>query len=163
MKKLLIFVFLIISFCSVIYADEFVIIPESWQWSSKSGWWYTDPDEVAQQAVKEVTQASAWSLWSKYNEKAKEMDDNIWAQIASWIMTWDTLLNYVIYIIKFLSQAWLVVWAASIIFWWYKYWLQVFTWNAQEGSRAIKFAIIWVLIIIFSYGIMKILLWMFIE
>lgn len=164
MKKLIAFFYIVITWISIFaYADDFVIIPESWHWSSKSGGSYVESDKVAEEAVKEVSNASAWSLWSKYNEKAKELDDNIGAQIASGIMTWDTLLNYIIYLVRFLSQAGLVVWAMSIIYWWYKYWMQVFWGDASWWKNAVKSAIIWVLIIIFSYWIMKILLWMFIE
>jgi hypothetical protein len=49
-----------------------------------------------------------------------------------------------------------------IIYAWYKYATGVFTWDASKSWKdAIKWAIYGLLIVIFSYSIMKILLSMF--
>lgn len=97
-----------------------------------------------------------WEEWWKVNENyvatAKEL--KLPQQLNSWIMNWDTILDYLAYIVKFLSQLWLVVWVVFIMYAWYKYMVSVFTWW-KPSSKAVKNAIIWVIIVIFSYAIMK--------
>jgi hypothetical protein len=65
-------------------------------------------------------------------------------------------MNYMVHIIQFLSQLGLVVWTIFIMYAGYKYIISVL--NSQKTpSSTIKNAIIWILIIIFSYAIMRIL------
>ncbi len=103
--------------------------------------------------IKEIWSWS-WNVNDKYNEIASELTTS--EQLASWIMTRDTIMDYLWYIIKFISQLWLVVWAAFIMYAWYKYMLSVFNWNKAPTSTLTN-AIIWVTIVIFSYAIMRIL------
>lgn len=100
--------------------------------------------------------ASWWHVWEEYNKAAPNMTTT--KQLNSWIMTRDTLLNYLVFIVKFLSQLWLLVWAGFIIVAWYKYMLAVFQWwKTSAWTSTLSNAIIWVIIVIFSYAIMKIL------
>ena len=93
-----------------------------------------------------------WHVWENYNDVASKIE--IQEQLNSWIMNWNTILDYLAYIVKFLSQLWLVVWVVFIMFAWYKYMTSVFTWW-KPSSNMVKNAIIWVIIVIFSYTIMK--------
>ncbi len=93
-----------------------------------------------------------WEVWNKYNEAATSMKTE--KQLASWIMNRDTIMNYLVFIVKFLSQLGLVVWTAFIIYAWYKYMVSVFNWWKTPNST-VKNAIIWVIIVIFSYAIMR--------
>ena len=100
-----------------------------------------------------------WHVWDTYNKAA----DAMWQagrtdkQIASWIMNWDTIMNYLVFIVQFLSQLWLVVWALFIMYAGYKYITSVlFQWKWADKT-IISNAIIWILVVIFSYAIMKIL------
>ena len=99
---------------------------------------------------------AVWREWGKvrqnYNSGAEDLKTS--EQIASWIMNRNTILNYIVFVVKFLSQLWLLIWAAFIMFAWYKYMLSVFGWTKTPGST-LKNAIIWVIIVIFSYAIMK--------
>lgn len=97
---------------------------------------------------------SGWNVRKLYNSWAQNL--TISQQLASGIMNRDTILNYIVFVVKFLSQLWLLVWAAFIMFAWYKYMLSVFGWT-KTPSSTLKNAIIWVIIVIFSYAIMKIL------
>lgn len=99
-----------------------------------------------------------WHVWEKYNKSAKELWDNekTDSQVASWIMNWDTVMNYLVFIVQFLSQLGLVVWAAFIMYAGYKYIVSLFEWW-KVPSATVKNAIIWILVIIFSYAIMRIL------
>lgn len=95
-----------------------------------------------------------WQVWKHYTDEADQMEPE--EQIASWIMNWDTILNYLVFVVKFLSQLWLLVWVMFIMYAWYKYMVSVFVWWKTNGAPStLKNAIIWVIIVIFSYAIMK--------
>lgn len=97
-----------------------------------------------------------WMVQETYREIAAHPGFTTSEQLASWIMNRDTIMNYLVFVIKFLSQLWLLVWTIFIIYAWYKYMVSVFE-SWKTPSSTIKNAIIWVLIIIFSYAIMRIL------
>lgn len=97
-----------------------------------------------------------WHVREKYNDYASGMSTS--DKIASWIMDWDTIMDYIVFLINFLSQLWITVWVVFIMFAWYKYMVSVFDWwKAWNSSSIVKNAIIWVVIVIFSYAIMRIL------
>lgn len=123
--------------------NDFEIIPESQQDVS------SDVTEVGK---------SGGSVWDKLNQKAAkyETGGDIGAQFASGAFTWNTILNYVVYLVRFLSQVALVVGAGMIVFAGYKYAAAAFT-GKPAGSGDVKNAIIGVLIVIFSYALIKIL------
>jgi len=148
-KKIIISIFVIINSLSVYtYWDDWNIIPE-WSWTK------------AKKAVQAVWKDPS-KVWKNYNEQSENMKDDVWTAFASWIFNWDTIYNFLAYIAKLLSWIGLVIWAGMIIYAWYKYAMWVFTADASKWWKdAVKQAIYWVLIIIFSYAIMKILLWMF--
>lgn len=114
-----------------------------------------EDDELTevQQAVAEIWQ-TWWSVMDTYKKKAVELTTE--QQLASWIMNRDTIVNYLVYVIKFLSQLWIVIGVVFIMYAWYKYMISIFNWF-KTPSTTIKNAIIWVIIVIFSYAIMKIL------
>jgi len=98
--------------------------------------------------------------WGKvrdtYNKKAGEL--NLWEQMASGIMTRDTLLDYVVYLVRFLSQIGLVIGVVMIIYAGYLYATSIFNPSGMsKGKSAIINAIIGVLVVAFSYAIMKLL------
>ncbi len=150
-KVLLAFAILILSVIFIpknIYATEndldvdgFNIIPElDDEWINK-----------VNKAIEEI-----WQTWSEvmntYNQKALTLTTS--EQISSWIMNWDTFMNYLVYIVQFLSQLWLVIWTIFIIYAWYQYMLSVFKWW-KVPSSSIKNAITWIIIVIFSFAIMR--------
>jgi len=96
-----------------------------------------------------------WHVWDNYNNQASWL--NTAEQIASGVMTWNTILNYGVYLLKFLSQAWLLVGALMFIYTGYKYIMSVITGDGEPSKNNIKYAIYGILIIIFSYAIMRIL------
>lgn len=93
-----------------------------------------------------------WHVWEEYNKAASGMSTS--KQLASWIMTRDTIMEYIVFVVKFLSQLWLLVWTWFIMYAWYKYMVSVFNWW-KTPSSTLENAIIWVIIVIFSYAIMK--------
>ncbi len=94
-----------------------------------------------------------WKLWINYHKAHDDL--NFRERLAGGILEIDDIINYLVLIIKFLSQLWLLIWTIFIMYAWYKYMISVFN-SGKTPSSTIKNAIIWVLIIIFSYAIMKI-------
>lgn len=140
--------FLSVSLLPVVVAgnadDSFVLIPEA-----EGDQWKTD--------VKELQELDPdKDFWSDYNSRWNKFskDKDLWSQIASWIVTWDTIMLIVTRIVKFVSNAALVVWSLMVIYAGYLYIMSAIagdqTWKANE---AIKDAIIWIVLVIFSYAI----------
>ena len=124
----------------VLADDDIAIIPE----------WDTT---LAAQKVKEVS--SWWNVWKIYRKIVDEENMSVWDQLASGIMNRDTILNYCVYIAKFLWEIALLAWAVAIIFLWYKRIAKNIFWDTPKW---ILLVIIWLLIIIFAYAIIK-LIW----
>ena len=73
-------------------------------------------------------------------------------------MSRDTLLDYLVYLIRFVSQIGILIGAVQIIIAGYKYAVAVFNGaNAEGANDNIRGAITGVAIIALSYGFMKIL------
>ena len=100
----------------------------------------------------EIIWSEWWYVWDHYNDEATRLTTS--QQVASWIMNWDTIMNYLVFIVQFLSQLGLVVWAVFIMIAWYKYAVSLFQWW-KTPSSTVKNAIIGILIVIFSFAIMR--------
>lgn len=143
---------------------SFIIIPSrvNWAGDDMEVKWFNIMPELKEDEIAEVDSdiQKIWSEWwkvrEKYNEIASNPDFTTKEQVASWIMNWDTIMNYLVFIVQFLSQLGLVVWAGFIIYAWYKYMSSSFS-GGKVPSSTVTNAIIWILIVIFSYAIMKIL------
>ena len=108
-------------------------------------------------AVNAVGQTGG-SVRSAYNTQAAKLSWSVGDQLASGIMTRDTLLDYIVYLVRFLSQIGLVIGVLMIIYAGYLYASSIFSsWNMSKGKSAITNAILGVLVIAFSYAIMKVL------
>lgn len=139
---------------------DFVIIPQA-EGNSTTGVVQKLLDSEAYWAGEDKA-----SWWDTYNEEADKLDWDTgreWLadQMATGVMNWNTVMNYVVYLVKFLSQIWLVIWAMMMIYAWYIYATWVFTWNATKWNAAIKNAIIGIIVIMFSYALIRILNSMF--
>jgi hypothetical protein len=128
-------------------SNNFFIIPEE-----------TNETRVIE-AVRSVS--SGWgTVWDRYNTQADNLSNSVGDQFASGIMTWDTLIRYVVYLVRFLSQIALVIGAIMIIYAGYIYATGIFTssWDgASEGNKAIRYAIEWIVVVASAYAIMRIL------
>lgn len=157
-KKILILFILTLGLFNLTFAADpwFEIIP----WSDNSNLWTM---------VKNVWKW--WKVWDNYKDQAYGETTTVngktsrvwssltlWDQFASGIMTWDTLLDYVVYLIKFIWQLALLAWAAMIIFYGYKKSTEHFKLNGTIGK-----VVIWILVISFAYVIVKIIWSMFIS
>lgn len=132
--------------------DTFNVIPESQQ----------DPDKIGQD-IDDVSglgaSGSKGSVRDRYNQKADEYakskkGPDTGSMFATGIFTRDGILDYVVYAIRFLSQIALIVGAGMIIWSGYKYASASFT-GKDPGTGDIKNAVLGVLVVIFSYAIIK--------
>ncbi len=160
MKKLIIIIILwILLTLNLSFAADnpgFEVIPESEQSSSsigdtvKSIWvWGEVIDNYKNKAYWTKIEWSNVRAWS---------DMSLWDQFASGVMTWDTILDYAVYLVKFIWQLALLVWALMIIYLWYKKATEHIKFNGTIGK-----VVIWILVISFAYVIVKIIWSMFIS
>lgn len=103
------------------------------------------PKATSQQTVTNAVNtvgSEGGDVRDNYDQKAKELD-NVGDQMASGIMTRDTLLDYIVYLVKFLSQIGLVIGVLMIIYAGYLYASSVFdASNMSKGKSAITNAVI---------------------
>ena len=141
MKKLhkIFTIILIWFFCFTIYVywQDVSIIP---QWTNVE--WY-------------VSWVSQWGkVWENYRNTVENWNLTLWQQLSSWIMSWDTILDYCVYLVRFLGEVALLAWAVAIIFLWYKR----ITKNIFMDTPPFLKVIIWILVVISAYVIVK-LIW----
>ncbi len=103
------------------------------------------------------------AFWLNY--AARKNTDWLWRMLASWIVTWDTILMLLTRVIKFIANAALIFGSAMFIYAWYLYITSVFTWDAAtwKANEAIKDAVLWIVIVIFSFAIQKIVIEAFLD
>ena len=95
-----------------------------------------------------------WNVWENYRLAVKKL--SLSERWAAWILGWEDILLFFTLLAGFLSQLWLIIWVIFIMYAWYKYMLSVFNgWSLPTST--VKNAIIWVIIVIFSYAIFRIL------
>jgi len=78
-------------------------------------------------------------------------------------MNRNTLIDYFVYVVRFMSQMALLIGACMIIYAGYKYAMASFGDETGSGNEAIKNAVIGILVVIFAYAIIRILTIAFIK
>jgi len=74
-------------------------------------------------------------------------------------MNWDTILDYAAYLVKFLANIAIVIGSATVIYAGYLYVMAGYNGDqSAQANSAIKYAVIGIVIVIFSYAIMRILI-----
>ncbi len=146
---------------SFVYAWEdpgsFVLIPEA---TSVNEWW----NSIYGQYVEELGSNKKADFWKVYWDRAAEFSKakDIGSQFASGIMDRDTIFLLLAQLVRVLSNMALVIGAAMIIYAGYLYISSVYTGdNAAKANGAIKRAVIGIVVVIFSYAIIRILVAMF--
>lgn len=114
-----------------------------------------DYDDKAASIVKLVWDNDGRSVNDRYNEQAKDILDDwdIWLAFETGVMNWDILLSYVAYVIRFINQLWILIWSIMILYAGYQYATSIFWWKVSNWNNAIKNAIVWIIVIVFSYAI----------
>ncbi len=134
---------------SPVYAADFEIIP-----ATKTNNLGQDVDCVA--GSNTGVECQKWTVWDRYNKKTKAYSGDLGAQFATGIFSRDGVLDYVVYIIRFISQMGLVIGAWMIIYTGYKYASAVFS-GKTPSTDMIRNALGGILVVIFSYAIIRIL------
>lgn len=141
--------FLWYSFSQNTFATDIEIIPKAEN---------TDPWKLVECVAGVGAWCDKWTVWSRYNKELtkdkKELD--LGTQFATWIFSWNSIKLYAAYIIRFLLQIGLLIGAVMIIVAGYKYATAVYKWS-DPWKKDILNAIVGVLVIIFSYAIIRIL------
>jgi len=148
----------IITAIIIVAINSCICIP-AWAAENASNDYEIIPKASSGEAVTNAVEAVAsWgSVREIYNEKADELE-TVGDQMASGIMTRDTLLDYIVYLVRFLSQIGILIGVVMVIYAGYLYASSVFSpWNMTKGKSALTNAILWVLVVAFSYAIMKLL------
>jgi len=128
-----------ISFAQNSTQSDISIIPE--------GWWNN--------AAKAVNEVSVWwQVWRNYRKIVDANELSLWDQFSSWIMSRNTILDYIVYLVKFLSWLALLVWAVAIIYLWYR---KIFLQYFKNQPPAFVMVIVGILIVTFAYAIVKLL------
>ena len=112
-----------------------------------------------------------WSVWKKYKDTAYWPENIVdWKRVSVWwslkigeqfatgVMTWDTILDYAVYLVKFVWQLALLVWALMIIYYGYKKATEHLKFNSTIWK-----VVTWILVISFAYVIVRIIRSMFIS
>lgn len=129
----------------------------AWNWNDIDVDYYIIPkiEDESLEKIQEKTK-QIWMTWWHVMETIRNVSKDLTTAecLSSWIMNRDCIMNYLVFVIKFLSQLWLIIWTWFIMYAGYKYMINVFGWNTIDKWMVTN-AIIWVIIIIFSYAIMK--------
>lgn len=169
MKLLLYWIIVLLSFCvfhlqETVFATDaskdspFVLIPKSKDpefWSSVDK--LTNPNRT-KDFRSEYNRYADLYLW--VNDSSTKFWCDLWWMLSSWIITRDTILCFLIRVVKFVANMALVVWAAMIIYAWYLYTITAISGSSvdetSQANDAIKNAAIGIVIVIFSYAIQRI-------
>lgn len=121
--------------------------------------WFNIIPELDQEQVTNAQQAiqNVWQTWKQVWKTYRQTADS-WLttseQLATWIMNRNTIMDYLVFVVQFISQLWITVWVVFIMYAWYQYMISVFN-DSKPWTSMLKNAIIGVIIVIFSYAILK--------
>lgn len=116
-------------------------------------------DEEVKRDINTIGNPNAWgTVIDRYNIVANELDKkgDLWGQLQRGTLTWNSIINYIVYIMRFLSQLGLLIGGLMILYAGYQYATTIFGYGSPSDAKAaIKNAIIWVIVIVASYAIWK--------
>lgn len=101
-----------------------------------------------------------------YNNKADDLAQkgDLGSAFATGIFNRNLILLYIAYLVQFLSQLGILIWGIMVVYAGYLYAGTIFGfWDVKWAKSAIEQAIKGILVISFSYAILKILTSMFIS
>ncbi|MEI6426253.1 MAG: hypothetical protein WCO66_02760 [Candidatus Absconditabacteria bacterium] len=148
LRKLLVLSFVLLGLGSSVFAQTLEVVPEV------KG---TNVQDVKDDVTRVSLQGG--QVWDTYNKTLSGAygKRDLSEQLSSGIMDWTTILDYFARFVKYLSEIGIFVGACFIVYAGYVYATAVFQKSDQvsKGTAAIKNAIFGVIIITFSYAIMK--------
>ena len=124
-----------------------------------------ESNEELDKKVKDIAKNPGRVL-ETYNNKADELAQkgDLGSAFATGIFNRDLILLYIAYLVQFLSQLGMLIWGILVVYAGYLYAGTIFGfWDVKWAKTAIEQAIKGILVISFSYAILKILTSMFIS
>lgn len=134
--------------------NDLHIIPES-----------QSSNQELDQKVKEIAKKPGQVI-EIYNQQAEDLSKkwDLGSAFATWIFNRDLILLYIAYLVQFLSQLGMLIWWVMVVYAGYLYAGTIFNFgDVPWAKKAITQAIQGILVITFSYAILKILTSMFIS
>lgn len=134
--------------------NDLHIIPES-----------QSSNQELDQKVKEIAKKPGQVI-ETYNQQAEDLSKkwDLGSAFATWIFNRDLILLYIAYLVQFLSQLGMLIWWVMVVYAGYLYAGTIFNFgDVPWAKKAITQAIQGILVITFSYAILKILTSMFIS
>ena len=151
--------FMFMCMCLPVFAwlsnDPFVLIPESEN--------PQDADNMVE-LLGEIKNKNGNTFWDEYDTYSKDLEweKNIWGQFRSGIMNRNTIFWLLVQVVKFIANAALIVGSLTVIYAGYLYTMSVYTGDtAGKAKTAIATAIKGIVIVIFSYAILRIVIFAF--
>lgn len=134
--------------------NDLHIIPES-----------QSSNQELDQKVKEIAKKPGQVI-ETYNQQAEDLSKkwDLGSAFATWIFNRDLILLYIAYLVQFLSQLGMLIWWVMVVYAGYLYAGTIFNFgDVPWAKKSITQAIQGILVITFSYAILKILTSMFIS
>ena len=101
---------------------------------------------------------SAGTVLERYSGAAAELEQkwDLGAAFETGVFSWNIVISYLVYLLRFISQLGLLIWAVMILYAGYQYATFIFGfWDPSKAKTTINRAIQWVLILVFSFAIWR--------
>ena len=149
-----------VSLFSFSFAQNLRAIDGGWPHTKEENFTLIPADHQGkgEKAIKEIINWEG-SFTQKYKQTASGL--SMEAQLNSGIVNFEGIKKFLIHLVKILLDAGMVIGFLMIVYSGYIYASGVFTGNVTKGNNAIKNAVIGLLIVIFSYTIIRIITSMF--
>ena len=96
------------------------------------------------------------TVLERYSGAAAKLEQkwDLGAAFETGVFSWNIVISYLVYLLRFISQLGLLIWAVMILYAGYQYATFIFGfWDPSKAKTTINRAIQWVLILVFSFAI----------
>ena len=109
--------------------------------------------------IKNIWDIEQWgTVLERYSGAAAELEQkwDLGAAFETGVFSWNIVISYLVYLLRFISQLGLLIWAVMILYAGYQYATFIFGfWDPSKAKTTINRAIQWVLILVFSFAIWR--------
>lgn len=109
--------------------------------------------------IKNIWDIEKWgTVLEKYSGAVAELEQkwDLGAAFETGVFSWNIVISYLVYLLRFISQLGLLIWAVMILYAGYQYATFIFGfWDPSKAKTTINRAIQWVLILVFSFAIWR--------
>ena len=109
--------------------------------------------------IKNIWDIEKWgTVLERYSGAAAKFEEkwDLGAAFETGVFSWNIVISYLVYLLRFISQLGLLIWAVMILYAGYQYATFIFGfWDPSKAKTTINRAIQWVLILVFSFAIWR--------